>query len=364
MKFLPLALKAFITFTLSTSLLATGQPATEQDVQQRLQQMYQSLGLQDNITEEAFIKGVTGFTNLGGTSTLAILDYSTSMSKKRFVVIDFQGAQPSVSIRSYGGGGKGSGGGVGNEGTFNMGAWTNPGSSFLGFMKPESTSCTSASQTAYVNKARYYVFLVGLSDTNQVMAQGVEYKGATGRPALHNAEYCRPGKCNSSYGCITVPNNVSREVCDHIAGRSAIIYSHKAGYTDNVLQGGRFQSQEFRDSFIAGTYNYGNSTFSGTTTDPNFRSYDENRNLHGATGGMGPSNGMMGLMMLGAAGSAYVAYDQSNQKADQMEKETEHLFHEPSDYQGQTLEQFREERQNVIDESGKYRTFIEGLDSE
>ncbi|CAH0535157.1 hypothetical protein VST7929_02818 [Vibrio stylophorae] len=199
-----LASRFFLAMLLLTSS-ALAWSATSNDPSA---QLYQQLGLQDDMSFEVFHQAYQGYQGVKNRkkSMLTIIDYSKPSSQKRFFVIDMD--KKELLIKTYVSHGVNSGALYAKKFSNNV----NSRQTSLGVFLTSET---------YYGANGYSLRIDGLTP-------GKNDRARKRYIVVHGAKYANPdmisktGQLGRSWGCPAIPTNISRKVIDLIKGGSVI----------------------------------------------------------------------------------------------------------------------------------------------
>jgi hypothetical protein len=184
-------------------------------------QLWQDCKLQKVVSFEIFNSAIIGYRKIGSIkkpNLLTIIDYSKPSSEKRFFVIDIQNKQ--LEYSSFVAHGKNSG----DNFVTSFSNLPNSLQSSIGFFITAET---------YTGENGYSMKLDGLE-------KGINDNARSREIVIHGADYVsqeyitKYGRLGRSWGCPSLPREVSKEIIDIIANGSCLfIYGNDENYKKN-----------------------------------------------------------------------------------------------------------------------------------
>lgn len=179
--------------------------------------LYQSLSLEDAVSEKAFRQAYIGFSKIKNRSKeiLTLIDFSKPSTEERLFVIDM--AKGQLLYKSVCAHGRGSGSDMATAFSNKRGSHK----SSIGFYLTEST---------YRGRNGYSLRLDGLE-------RGFNDQARNRAIVVHGAKYANPELCRNgnrlgrSLGCPAIPEKLTRPIIDAIKGGSVLyIYANYSDY--------------------------------------------------------------------------------------------------------------------------------------
>ncbi len=188
---------------------------------QKINQLYQQMGLEGRLSFEAFSLGVRGYNQIPNKhrSRLTIVDFSKPSTQERMFVIDMeQGKLLYATLCAHGRG-------SGDNYATSFSNQPRSHESSLGFYLTNET---------YSGNNGYSLRLDGLEPgyNDQARARAIVVHGA----AYVNNQIIRQGRLGRSYGCPAVPSELAQPIIDEIKGGSVLfIYANRPDYLAQSL---------------------------------------------------------------------------------------------------------------------------------